>query len=66
MMAAITKAYLQKTSLFLRYRIAAHEHLLKQMYLHSETGNEIEETQMRKTFENVCAIIQIQDFSLLP
>ena len=27
-----TKAYLQKTSLFLRYRIAAHKNLLRQLF----------------------------------
>ena len=44
MKAAITRRYLQKTSLFLRYRITAHKHLLKQVYLPSETVNEIDDT----------------------
>ena len=65
-----TKAYLQKTSLFLRYRIAAHKHLLKQVYLPSEIGTQTEETlwsKNMKTRENVCAMLQtIQDFNLLP
>ena len=39
-----TKAYLQKTSLFLRFRITAHKHLLKQVYLPSEKETDSTDT----------------------
>ena len=65
-----TKAYLQKTSLFLRFRITAHKHLLKQVYLLSEKETDSNETLLstsKKTNENIRAMIQtVQTFNLLP
>ena len=64
-----TKAYLQKMSLFLGYRINTHKHLLKQVYMPPETRDDTDETLFstnKKTYENVCAMMQtIQDFNLL-
>ena len=65
-----TKAYLQKTSLFLRYRIAAHKNLLKQVYLSSDSRSKTDETLFSTNMrikENVCTRVKtIKDFNLLP
>ena len=60
----IRESFLQKTFLFLRYRIAAYKYLLKQVYLPSEIGTQTEETLLSKnmkTRENICAV-----FNTLP
>lgn len=60
-----TKAYLH-----LRYRIAAHKHLLKQVYLPPESGTQCEDTLFttnKKTHVNVCVMAQtVKDFNLSP
>ena len=65
-----TEAYLQKTSLFLRYRIAAHKNLLKQVYLSSDSRSKTDETLFSTNMrikENVCTMVKtIKDFNLLP
>ena len=65
-----TKAYLQKTSLFLRYRIAAHKHLLEQVYLPSDHTDETDQpllTTNKKMNENFSSMLKtIQQFNLLP
>ena len=65
-----TKAYLQKTSLFLRYRIAAYKALIKQVYPPPGDIKEPEDTllcKIKHRNENVSAMMKcIQEFNLLP
>ena len=64
-----TQAYLQKTSLFLRYRIAVHKQLLKQVYP-ADQVKEMDKTlfnKSKRSDENINAMLTtIQEFNLLP
>ena len=55
------EAYLQKTSLFMRYRIAAHKALIKQVYPPSGHLKEPKETllcKIKQINENVSAMLK--------
>ena len=64
-----TQAYLQKTSLFLRHRIALHKALLKQVFVTSENlgSQKTSTTQVRKREENTIPMTTaIEESNLLP
>ncbi len=68
-----TKAYLQKTSLFLRYRISAHKNLLFQLFPHMNDGQKMlftissNTSEIKQREDNIVQMIkEIQSKALLP